>query len=715
MLEWQLCERTCKQRRVPREIAGHAGHQGAHRFEAEGRTVETRALALRDGGERQLAVLQRKLRRESENGGWRCREQRVFFVAYRHLSRRREQRIGAVEGDQAEIVVDLIIRLLVQHTAIERHALRVGTHLNGAQLDGLRTAAAFGQIAGQHAVDRLRPLRRIQVFVGIAVQRVVGGIGEWPGESAAGERLYRRVEHEIVADQLLLPVAAGERGQLVRIVGTWPHAIFDVEGSRVGGLRKSEQLQIGFAPRRIDGLFLIARCAGHEFELDRLPLQLLAAESVYRLEFTQKVRAIGGLQLGLPEQVRELRIGGELDVRRAAGVHVASRGAVHRYFVRDGQPLVVRIEGAHERNPELRRIDVVVDVLAQHFINLSRRVAGTAHGELRTARILIGRADELPVHVQPGRSHRIGERRRQLLHLLPIQQVDVGVSAKHARVDGEEEAPRFDLDVFDDAIDLLLRAFTDGEDIVLGHVALLLRHDRGEAHGADLSGGLNTVVARGDARGEKARGWRLEGDIAHFKCLQRFVGLALIAHGDVVRRIEFALRVVVDIHVDAVGDDAAGPHIELKVERRLKDAEAVVAEDRELRGGASLVATALHLRLETRVEVDAEVTDVVQQVGGELGGGIGADPTLGRQWHERPRGGAAIDRGVGDRRARCRQAANHRLLPTDHEPLRAATTGIGHDAIGDAGRIWPQRRGSPERAQDWGDPKPQGIRRQTRP
>ena len=285
LLERQLAQCAREQRGVPREVAGHAGHQRAHRLEAERRTIVARTLALRDRGERQLSVLEWELRREAENGGRRGREQRVLFVAHRHLSRRREQRIGAVEGDHAEVIIDLIVRLFHQETAIERHALRVGTDLNRAQFDGLRATATFGEVTRDHAIDRLRSLRRVQVLVGIAVQRVVGRIGERLGKSSARERLHRRIEHEVVADQLLLSVAAGERRELVRIIGARPHAILYVERGGVGGLRQSEQLQIRFTARRIDGLFLIARRPGHELEFDGLALQVFTAKAIHRLQF----------------------------------------------------------------------------------------------------------------------------------------------------------------------------------------------------------------------------------------------------------------------------------------------------------------------------------------------------------------------------------------------------------------------------------------------
>ena len=159
---------------------------------------------------------------------------------------------------------------------------------------------------------------------------------------------------------------------------------------------------------------------------------------------------------------------------------------------------------------------------------MARAVAGTTHGELWSARILVRRADELAIDVQSRRPNGIRKLRSQPLHLLAIEQIDVRKTAEPTRVDREEEAARFDLNVFDRTLDLLLRAFADGKDVVLGDVALLLRKNRGEAHRADLATGLNAVVARGNAGGQKAR-WRwLKGDIAHFESLQRFVSFPLI-------------------------------------------------------------------------------------------------------------------------------------------------------------------------------------------
>ena len=255
-----------------------------------------------------------------------------------------------------------------------------------------------------------------------------------------------------------------------------------------------------------------------------------------------KIFRVVGLQLRLPEQIGNLCRVSELDVGGATGIDVATSLPVDVHFVGNGEPLVIDVERTHECDPQLRRIDVVVDIFPQHFVNLSCAVARTAHRELRTARILVRCTNKLSVHIQTLRAHRVRKLRRHLLHLLTIEQIDIRKPAEATRIDREKEPSRFNLNIFDRALDLLLRVFADGEHVVFGDVAFLLRQNCREAHRTDLTTRLNAVVAGGDPGGQKARGRRLEGDIAHFESLQGLVGLSLIKDRDVVRGIEFARR-----------------------------------------------------------------------------------------------------------------------------------------------------------------------------
>ena len=129
-------------------------------------------------------------------------------------------------------------------------------------------------------------------------------------------------------------------------------------------------------------------------------------------------------------------------------------------------------------------------------------------------------------------------------------------------------------------------------------------------------------------------------------------------------------------------------------------------EDGQLRGGASLIATALHLRLEARLEGDPEVSDVTQQVGRQLGGGVGANPALRNERHQGARGRAAVGADGHGRRHRRGESADHGLSPPGQNPLLVASAGDGHGAVGNPGRIGAQRRSDPKRAKDGGDPEP---------
>ena len=140
-------------------------------------------------------------------------------------------------------------------------------------------------------------------------------------------------------------------GQKVRIVGARPDAILDVEGARVGGLRESEELQVRFATRWIEGLFLIARRSRHQLQRDRLALHIFAAESIHRLDLAVEIFRIVGLQLRLPEQVRDLCGVGEFDIGRAARVDVATGLPVHRHFVCNCKTFVVDVERTDECDP----------------------------------------------------------------------------------------------------------------------------------------------------------------------------------------------------------------------------------------------------------------------------------------------------------------------------------------------------------------------------
>ena len=112
-----------------------------------------------------------------------------------------------------------------------------------------------------------------------------------------------------------------------------------------------------------------------------------------------------------------------------------------------------RLGWRHDRDPELRRIDVVVDALAQQLVRLvaAIRRPQPVHREARTVRVGRLAADLQAVDRDLGRTNvPLVEQRAEAVHLLAVEDVDVRVlAAEQRRVDGEEEAPLLDLVILD--------------------------------------------------------------------------------------------------------------------------------------------------------------------------------------------------------------------------------------------------------------------------
>ncbi len=93
------------------------------------------------------------------------------------------------------------------------------------------------------------------------------------------------------------------------------------------------------------------------------------------------------------------------------------------------------------------------------------------------------------------------------------------------------------------------------------------------------------------------------------------VALSLVVDVDVVRCVEFALGIVIHVHVYAVGDRAACAHVELKVELRLKAPGTVGDGIKNVERCAPLVLVSLELALQPRLKLKAQVSVLSQQVG----------------------------------------------------------------------------------------------------
>src|SRR6185437_4484356 len=157
-------------------------------------------------------------------------------------------------------------------------------------------------------------------------------------------------------------------------------------------------------------------------------------------------------------------------------------------------------------DPETRRIGVIVDALAQQLVHLSflrARIAEDA--KLRAVRIGWLAADQQPVYIDGCRPQRIGERGGEPCHLLPIQDVDVGISGEQPGIDGKEETAWLKLVIFNRAIDSLQHVIADGKDSVSHDVSLLLRDDAAKLDSlTEVGDRLDAVVAARDRGSDEA-------------------------------------------------------------------------------------------------------------------------------------------------------------------------------------------------------------------
>src|SRR5688500_12905922 len=196
--------------------------------------------------------------------------------------------------------------------------------------------------------------------------------------------------------------------------------------------------------------------------------------------------------------------------------------------------------------------------------------------ELRPARVWWLAADEKAIEKDLLRAERIRQRRRKRRHPARIEDIDVRICRpEELGVDGEEEAAGLELIVFDLAVECAQRPLADREDVVAHDIPLLLREDRLQPHRPDFGDSLDAVVPARDAGGDVAGGRRLESHVPDFESLHQLAAAAFVVDRDVVRRIELPLRIVVEIDVNALGDDAARLRRELKIDEWLEGAPAV--------------------------------------------------------------------------------------------------------------------------------------------
>jgi hypothetical protein len=638
-------------------------------------------------------VVARKFGSETEDRRRRLGEEGVLLVAHGDGARDREERVGAGEGDATEVVVHRVVDVPHERDAVDEDALRVLPELHRAEDERAAVAAPRRLVVGEDAIERLRPARGVEILAGRRVERVVRRIARLH-EPARGERLERGEDDEVVADD----AAVGSREQVeVGVARPRPEAVLDVERRCVVALRQPEHLQIALGGAA-DGLLLVARAPRDDLRPHGLAAHVGAAEAVHRADLA--VEGVAPRLHGrIPDEVGALLTSLDVrEIRRPSDSRIDPRRAVGGEG--DDEALVAQPERPDERDPQLRRIDVVVDAFLEERVDLpAAGVLDVVEHEARPVRVGRLAAEEEPVDEELPRARGVGERGGEPGHLRRVEDVDVRVVVGKglAGIDRPEEASRLELVVLDLPLDRLQRAVADGEDAVADDVPLLLRGDRAEAHRSELADRLESVVPARDPARDEARGRELEGDVADLEALEDLVLASLVPDGDVVGGIELALRVVVHIDVDAVGDDAAGAHAELEVELRLEGAAAAGERIDDLRCGASLVAVALRLRLDARGEREAEI-------GGRRSERVRRDGRNGRAKDGR-------DGGVGDRG----EGADDGLPPRRGEVVAHARAHGGDARCGDrVGRLRGQDAEPAERAQGLGDRQLEAGRRQRR-
>ena len=216
----------------------------------------------------------------------------------------------------------------------------------------------------------------------------------------------------------------------VRVGGTRPETVFEVEGGAVGFLRETEELEESRRSTRcfVRRLLLVLACASDDFYNHALSADFGPAEPVNAADFTVE-RRIGWSHPRIPEEIGELLgVGSVLEVGRSAGADVNRVPAVDADAIRDDEPLAVERQRAQQGDPELRRIHVVIHSFPEPLVHLSaagQRIAKDA--ELRTAGRRRLAADEKTVEENLRRAESVRQGHCECRHPPAVEDVNVGV------------------------------------------------------------------------------------------------------------------------------------------------------------------------------------------------------------------------------------------------------------------------------------------------
>ena len=336
----------------------------------------------------QFTILERQRARDPEQRGGRGNEGRhwVFLKPNNHRALSREQRIRFGKRQATELVVHAVVHVARERHAIEHHAFGAAPHLDAAEQDGARVGTGVGLVVHFQPVHVCRMLRRVQVLAGCGINGVVAGIAlHYQSGVAPCKWLERREDDEVIANDAATTgrspcgctgqrrrthhgCGTARRGAVVRIGGTRPQAVFEIEARGVHRLRESEHLEECCITA--GGRFFLLTGTAHDAKRGGASHQFVTANPVHRAYFSAKCRSAGH-HVGIGDEVCGLVGARALHIGRAARGRVDRVAPVDAHRVRRDEPFICLAQRAHEREPQLRRIEVVVHAFAQHIVRLA--------------------------------------------------------------------------------------------------------------------------------------------------------------------------------------------------------------------------------------------------------------------------------------------------------------------------------------------------------